>query len=170
MFSFGPDISTLQFDNQSYEYDQNGKLIPLINGNSPAKAYHNDIFKTTVGYNNQLRLNLFFKNHQYSYDEKFRISLDLGQQKDQMYFIDQYSILNSFKTKLNSKILKFNVNAAFVYEENKATNSNRIGLFNRVYQNSLLTPVSFSMLRRFFLPMVRREATASLQTIRIFIL
>ncbi|HCR76104.1 MAG TPA: hypothetical protein DIW37_06830, partial [Chryseobacterium sp.] len=107
MFSFGPDISTLQFDNQSYEYDQNGKLIPLINGNSPAKAYDNDIFKTTVGYNNQLRLNLFFKNNEYYYDEKFRISLDLGQQKDQMYFMDQYSILNSFKTKLSSKILKF---------------------------------------------------------------
>lgn len=151
MFSFGPDISNLQFDNQPYEYDLNGKLIPLINGNSSAKAYNNDIFKTTVGYNNQLRLNLFFKNNEYYYDEKFRISLDLGQQKDQMYFMDQYSILNSFKTKLSSKILKFAVDAAFVYDENKATNSNRIGLFNRVYQNSLLTPVSFSNGQKIFL-------------------
>ena len=32
MFSFGPDISTLSFDGNPYEYDENGKLIPLQNG------------------------------------------------------------------------------------------------------------------------------------------
>lgn len=143
LFSFGPDISTLGFDNQSYEYDQNGRLIPLMNGNSSAKAYKNDLFKTTVGYNNQLRLNAFIGNNSY-YNEKLRMSLDIGQQKDQMYFIDQYNIINSFKTKLSTKILKYSLNFAFNYEGNKATNSNRIGLFNRAYQNSLLTPISFS--------------------------
>lgn len=143
LFSFGPEISTLGFNHQAYEYDQNGRLIPLTNGNSPAKAYNNDLFKTTVGYNNQLRLNAFMGNNSY-YDEKLRVSLEIGQQKDQMYFIDQYNIINSFKTKLSTKILKYSLNFAFNYEENKATNANRIGLFNRVYQNSLLTPISFS--------------------------
>lgn len=152
MFSFGPDISTLQFDNQPYEYDENGKLIPLTDGNFAAKAYQNDIFKTTVGYNNQLRLSAFIKSNEYKYDDLFRISLELGQQKDQAYFIDQYSILNSLKTKLSSKILKFSLNFVFSYDENKATNSNRIGLFNRVYQNSLLTPASFSNKQDAFLP------------------
>ncbi len=152
MFSFGPDISTLQFDNQRYEYDENGRLIPLTDRNYAAKAYQNDIFKTTVGYNNQLRLNAFIKNTEYSYDDLFRISLELGQQKNQTYFIDQYSILNSLKTKLSSKILKFSLNVAFSYDENKATNSNRIGLFNRAYQNSLLTPASFSNKQNAFLP------------------
>ncbi|MET3536169.1 TonB-dependent receptor [Chryseobacterium limigenitum] len=146
LFSFGPDISTLGFDKQPYQYDQNGRLIPLANGVSSAKAYNNDLFKTTVGYNNQLRLNAFIGDNGYSYNnsDKFRLSLDLGQQKDQMYFIDQYTIINSFKTKLSTKILKYSVNFTFNYEENKATNSNRIGLLNRVYQNSLLTPISFS--------------------------
>lgn len=142
MFSFGPDISTLGFNEQPYEYDVNGQLVGLSNAVSPAKAYSNNIFKTTVGYSNQLNLNAIIKNG--GYNDDIRLSFTIGQQKDQMYFVDQYDIVNSFKTKFSSKILNFDVNAGFNYEENKATNTNRIGLFNRAYQNSLLTPVSFS--------------------------
>ncbi len=149
MFSFGPDISTLAFDHQPYPYDQNGMLVPAISENPPATAYNNELFKTTVGYSNQLRLNAFIKNEN---DEKIRISLDLGQQKNQMYFADQYNVVNTLKTKFNTKILKFDFNFAAVYEENKATNSNRAALFNRAYQNSLLTPVSFSNKQRLLLP------------------
>ncbi|MCT2562037.1 hypothetical protein [Chryseobacterium herbae] len=142
MFSFGPDISSLGFDHHPYEYDWNGRLIPVGSGISPAKAYNNDIFKTVFSYNNQLRLNTSLTKGYY--DEKLRLSVDLGQQKDQMYFMDQYSMLNTFKTKLSSKILNFSVNLGLNYDENKAVNFNRIGLFNRVYQNALLTPISFS--------------------------
>lgn len=141
MFSFGPDISSLGYDHQPYPYDVNGRLIPLADGTSPAKAYRNDIFKTVAGYNNQLRLGTTLKR---GYYEKLRLSVDLGQQKDMMYFADQYHVSNSFKTKLNTDILKFYLNFGFSYDDNKAVNSNRIGLYNRVYQNSLLTPVSFS--------------------------
>lgn len=141
MFSFGSEISTLGFDHQPYEFDQNGRLIHLSNGVSPAKAYDNDLFKTTVGFNNQLKINAFIKKE---YLEMFRLSLDLGQQKDQMYFTDQFNLINSLKTKLNANFSGFALGFAFNYEENKATNANRIGFFNRVYQNSLLTPVSFS--------------------------
>jgi hypothetical protein len=141
MFSFGPDVSTLGFDNQPYQYDQNGRLVNLSNGISPAKAYSNDLFKTTFGFNNQLRINTFLKQ---GYREIFRFALDLGQQRDQMYFIDQFNLINSLKTKLNSNFNGYMLNFGFNYEENKATNANRIGLFNRAYQNALLTPISFS--------------------------
>ncbi|KQT22584.1 hypothetical protein ASG22_15115 [Chryseobacterium sp. Leaf405] len=141
MFSFGPNISTLGFDNLPYDYDQNGRLVTISNGISPAKAYRNDLFKTTVSYNNQLKINAIVKE---DYQEIFRFSLDLGQQKDQMYFEDQFNINNFFKARFSKSFKGYSVNLAYNYEENKATNSNRIGLFNRVYQNSLLTPVSFS--------------------------
>ncbi len=141
MFSFGPDISTLGFTGQAYEYDVNGQLVDLSEGVSPAKAYNNNIFKTTVGYSNQLNVNAIIKS---GYQDDARLSFNLGQRKDQMYFIDQFDVTNSFKTKFSTKILDFNINAGFNYEENKATNTNRIGLFNRAYQNSLLTPISFS--------------------------
>lgn len=142
MFSFGPDISTLGFNGLPYEYDVNGQLVGLSNAVSAAKAYNNNIFKTTVGYSNQLNINTIIKSN--GYNEDARLSFSLGQRKDQMYFIDQFDVTNSFKTKFSTKILDFNFNAGFNYEENKATNTNRIGLFNRAYQNSLLTPVSFS--------------------------
>ncbi|WP_390454860.1 hypothetical protein, partial [Chryseobacterium sp. Alg-005] len=142
VFSFGPDISTLGYDHQPYEYDQNGRLIHLADAASLAHPYDNTIFKTTVGYNNQLKINAFIKS---GYDEKVRLSIDLSQQKNQMYFPDQYDIVNSFKTKFSSKILKYYMlNFVFNYEHNKATNTNRAGLFTRAYQNSLLAPVSFS--------------------------
>jgi hypothetical protein len=141
MFSFGPDISTLGFNGLAYEYDQNGRLIPWVNGLSRAQKYNNNLFKTTVGYNNQLNVNALIKDGN---NEKIRLSLNLGQQKNQMYFIDQFDIANTLKAKLNTNFGGYTVNLAFNYEEDKATNTNRIGLFNRVYQNSLLTPVSFS--------------------------
>ncbi|MEF9479205.1 hypothetical protein OWR28_17010 [Chryseobacterium sp. 1B4] len=148
MFSFGPDISTLGFNGLPYEYDQNGKLIPWVDGLQRAKRYDNNLFKTTVGYNNQLNVNTFIKE---GYNEKIRLSVNLGQQKNQMYFIDQFDIANTFKAKLNTELGGYYINLAFNYEEDKATNTNRIGLFNRAYQNSLLTPVSFSNEQNTFL-------------------
>ncbi len=148
MFSFGPEISTLGFDGLAYEYDQNGRLIPWVNGLQRAKKYDNSLFKTTVGYNNQLNVNAFIKE---GYKEKVRLSLNLGQQKNQMYFMDQFDIANTFKAKLNTDLAGYSINLAFHYEEDKATNTNRIGLFNRAYQNSLLTPVSFSNAENTFL-------------------
>lgn len=141
MFSFGPDLSTLGFNGLPYEYDQNGKLIPWIDGLQRAKRYNNNLFKTTVGYNNQLNVNAFI---QQGNNEKLRLALNLGQQKNQMYFIDQFDITNTLKAKLNADLGRYYINLAFNYEEDKATNTNRTGLFSRAYQNSLLTPVSFS--------------------------
>lgn len=159
MFSFGPDISTLGYDNQPYEFDRNGRLVSLSDADFAAKAYHNDIFKTTVGYNNQLRINSVLKS---GYTEKTRLSIELGQQKDQMYFSDQYDIINSIKTKLNKKFLGADLNFVMNYEENKATNSNRIGLFTRAYQNSLLTPISFSNTQGIYLINGRQRSYSQL--------
>lgn len=142
IFSFGPHISTLGYNFQPYEYDQNGKLIPLVSGMNSAKPYDNSLFSTTVGFYNQLQINSVIKRDYY--DEKLRLSLDLGQRKNQTYFISQYDINNTFKAKLTGILLKFNLQALFDVNETKATNSNRVGLFNRAYQESLLTPISFS--------------------------
>ncbi|MFP3597120.1 hypothetical protein [Chryseobacterium sp. SIMBA_029] len=141
MFSFGPDISTLGFDHQPYDYDHNGRLVGLSNAASLANVYDNDLFKTTFSYSNQLKINAFIREEDV---ERWRLSLELGQQKRQTYFMDQFNDFNFFKAKLKRNIQGYFFNVGFTYEDNKATNTNRAGLFNRAYQNALLTPVSFS--------------------------
>lgn len=141
MFSFGPDISTMAYDDLPYPYDKNGRLVLWNNGLQRAKSYHNELFKTMVEHSNQLNFSAFIKQGDV---EKIRLALDLKQQKNQLYFVDQFNIANSLKTKLSTNFGGYMVDISFNYEENKATNTNRIGLFNRMYQNSLLTPVSFS--------------------------
>jgi hypothetical protein len=148
MFSFGPEISTLGFDNSAYQYDNSGKLIPFSNGISPAKIYDNSIFQEAVSFNNQLNFNVIFKKN---YSEKLRLSVDFGQEKNESYLQKQFDISKNFKTKLSGSILGFHLNAAFNFDENKATNTNRIGLYNRAYQNSLLTPISFSNAQKIYL-------------------
>ncbi|MBD8082739.1 TonB-dependent receptor [Chryseobacterium caseinilyticum] len=142
IFSYGPDISTLAYNFQPYDYDINGQLVPLLSGMPSAKPYNNSLFSTTVGFHNQLQINAFIKSE--DYNEKVRFSMDFGQHKNQTYFISQYDINNTFKAKVNANVLKFKVQALFDFDETKATNTNRIALFNRAYQESLLTPISFS--------------------------
>ncbi len=148
IFSFGPDISTLGYDGQSYEYDLNGKLIPISSGLSSTKIYDNDIFRTVFSHRNQLNINAIFRKE---YDEKLRLALDFGQERNQYYLKDQFDNTNNFKVKLSGKFLNFYLNSAFNYSQNKASNSNRIGLFTRAYQNSLLTPISFSNAQNVYL-------------------
>ncbi|MGJ8734546.1 MAG: SusC/RagA family TonB-linked outer membrane protein [Cellulophaga sp.] len=49
-FSWGPEISSLEFDGSDYPYDQGGRLVPAGTGNGiPAKAYDNlTFFKTGI--------------------------------------------------------------------------------------------------------------------------
>lgn len=141
IFSYGPDISTLAYNFQPYDYDINGQLIPISSGMVSAKPYDNSLFSTTVGFHNQLQINTFIKGED---QEKIRLSLDLGQHKNQTYFISQYDTNNTFKAKVNANVLKFKIQALFHLDETKATNTNRAALFNRAYQESLLTPISFS--------------------------
>ncbi|KAA0128441.1 hypothetical protein FY557_09265 [Chryseobacterium sp. SN22] len=149
MFSFGPNIVELGFNNQSYEYDVNGKLVPLSDGIFPAKAYRNDLFKTMVGFSNQLKINVVVKK---GYYETLRLSVDLGQHKDPMYFNDQVTVTSNVKARANANIKGYALNAAFAYDENMATDANRTGLFNRMYRNALLTPISFSNEQSILLP------------------
>lgn len=58
-FSWGPLIRTLAFDGSSYPYDQNGRLVPLSNGNTPAKQYDaTSLFKTGHLISNELIIGL----------------------------------------------------------------------------------------------------------------
>lgn len=67
-FSWGPAISTLEFDgDNSYPYDNGGRLVPTGTGNgTPAKAYDNLTFFKT-GVSNDLNINVSGGNEKVKY-------------------------------------------------------------------------------------------------------
>ena len=142
MFSFGPEISTLGFDGNSYQYDVNGRLVPKNNSISPAKIYNNSILQNTQKSSTFLSINSYYEREN---SKKFNLGLDLGWVREDLLIKDQFQDTKNFGISLGKNGIFKNHNLSFNYKfnEQKATYTNRIGLFNRVYQNSLLTPISF---------------------------
>jgi len=141
MFSFGPDISTLGFDGNPYQYDINGRLVSKNNSVSPTKIYDNSILQKTQKSSTFLSINSYYERE---HRKKFNLGLDLGWIREDLLIKDQFQDTKNLGVSLSKNIFD-NYNLSFNYKFNnqKATNTNRIGLFNRVYQNSLLAPISF---------------------------
>ncbi len=140
-FSYGPDISTLGFDGVPNPYDQNGNLVAIQNSQSVAKIYDNNIIKPLIKFSNFLSLNSVYKEDN---QETLGFKIKLGQIKDPLYFSDQFYRENQLGSTVNFNVWETKFNLQYQYNKVKATNSNRVGLFNRVYENSLLTPISFN--------------------------
>lgn len=141
MFSFGPDISTMGFNGNPYEYDINGSLVNQNNSISPAKIYNNSIIQNTQKSSTFFSLNSYYEREG---RKKMELGLDLGWVREDLSVKNQFQDNKSFGISLGKNIFQ-NHKLTFNYKfnEDKATNTNRIGLFNRAYQNSLLTPISF---------------------------
>lgn len=141
MFSFGPQISTLGFDGNPYEYDVNGRLVAKSKSISPAKAYNNSILQNTQKSSAFLSINSYYEKDK---SRKWNAGLDLGWVREDLLIKDQFQDTKNLGISLGKNIFnKHKLSFNYKFNEQKATNTNRIGLFNRAYQNSLLTPISF---------------------------
>ena len=147
-FSYGPEISTLGFDGIANQFDINGNLVPIQNAKNPSRIYDNTIIKPLFKFSNFLNINGAYKEDN---EEIFGLKLKFGQAKEPLYFIDQFSRENQFAGTISSEIVNTKIKLQYQYNENKATNTNRIGLFNRIYQNALSTPISFENKQNEFL-------------------
>lgn len=141
MFSFGPDISTLGFDGNPYTYDINGRLTDRNKSISPAKIYDNSVLQNTQKTSNFLSINSYFEKNG---SKKWNAGLEFGYVREDLLIKDQFQDTKNFglslaKNILNGHDLSFN----YKFNNQKATNTNRTGLFNRAYQSALLTPISF---------------------------
>lgn len=141
MFSFGPDISTLNFDGNPYEYDINGRLIPSQNGMKSAQIYKNKILQNSIKTSNQLTVNTAIT---FADLHLFTSKLDLGSTKENSLFRDNFTNNNRLNISIFRNFENIKITFGYKLNEEKATNSNRIGYFNRLFQNALLTPISFS--------------------------
>lgn len=141
MFSFGPDISSLGFDENPYSYDVNGRLVSKASSLSPAKTYNNSILQNTQKSSTFLSINSHYIKDN---SRKWNAGLDLGWVREDLIVKDQFQDSKNLGISLGTSIMKdHQLSFNYKFNEQKATNTNRIGLFNRAYQNALLTPISF---------------------------
>jgi hypothetical protein len=142
LFSFGPNIHSLEFDGSSYPYDQNGKLVTVGSGNgNAATAYPLSVLRTAVflsqSLNIQGTLTRAAKNN-------WTFGLKLGQTNEHTFIRDNKNSSKNIAVTAATPIRWLTISGTYTYWKNKFSNSNRNGFLNRVYQNSLLNPISFS--------------------------
>lgn len=142
LFSYGPDIHSLEFDGSNYPYDQNGRLVPLGTGNGkPATAYDNSIFRTAVAHSHQLKLN----GELFRYGKRtWNFGLKLGQNNENTIIKENKSISQTLGADIGTSIKWLSIKSSYLYNHNRLSNGNRAGFLNRAYQHALLTPSSFS--------------------------
>ena len=139
VFSYGPNLNALEYDGSNYSFDENGKLVPLGDGNGKvANAYDNSILNTTV----KTFQNVFF-------------NVDAGEWSTGLDYSHKTSedIFGQIRSNSDNITLKFNSNQnynrklgweAFVKYGNQINNQPNInGFANNLLLNTWITPVTF---------------------------
>lgn len=148
VFSYGPQLSSLQFDGNAYPYDQNGRLVPIGNGvNSPAIAYDNSIFENVIKTKNTLFFNVS--------TAKNILALEYTDNRTEDIFKTERSRYNEVSFRYNTaKNWDANVKwDAFIrYGQTVDNQPNLNGFLNTLLLNAWATPASFDTNQGIILP------------------
>jgi len=138
-YSYGPSINNLEYDGSNYLYDVNGRLVQNGSGNGmKPMPYSNSIFRTGSLLSQSLVVQTRYVNKG-TYITKFK----LGQNDEQTVIKRNKNSGTNFSLSEDVALRLATISASFTNSTEKFSNSNRNGFLNRVYQNSLLTPISF---------------------------
>jgi uncharacterized membrane protein len=141
LFSYGPAISSLEYNGSAYPYDINGMLVPRGSGNGMAAGvYGNSVLRTGVLFSQALNIQA---NHYVNGVTNWNSTLRIGNSAERMFIEGNRNTSQSLMASFKAIIAEASVTATYSHLRNKFSNSNRNGFLNRVYQNALLTPVSF---------------------------
>lgn len=143
MFSYGPALSSLEYDGSNYAYDENGKLVAAGTGNGrAANGYNNSIFRTASLLSQFLRVQA-----QYRTSRNLLLSgtVKLGNSRENTFVRYNNNTSNSLSGILEAKWKKLTIIGNYNFLRDEFSNSNRYGFLHRVYQNALLSPVSFDV-------------------------
>jgi hypothetical protein len=141
LFSYGPQLQSLEFDGSIYPYDINGRLVPLANGNGKKPAgYNNSLFRTGSLIKNSVILQAKYKHRS---QQVLLLILKAGQARGRSIISDNKNKADNFSASAEGTIKRIKITTQYAYQQERFTHYNRTGFLNRAYQNSLLTPVSF---------------------------
>jgi hypothetical protein len=141
MFSYGPAVNTREYDGSNYAYDANGKLVSAGTGNgTPANIYNNAIFRTASLFSQSLRMQ---GRYMVGGKQVLNGAIKIGQTRENTFIKYNKNTARNLNASLETIIKKLNITGAYTFLQDEFSNPNRNGFLNRVYQNALLTPVSF---------------------------
>lgn len=140
-YSFGPDINTLEYDGSSYAYDVNGRLVPRGSGNGKAaRPYANDFFRTGSDVKQSLNLQARYMR---SYQQAVLAKLRLGHSMETLFIPGHKNNSRDLMASVEASVGKFGFTGSYRTAKTEYTRSNRTGILNRLYEDALLTPISF---------------------------
>jgi hypothetical protein len=143
LFSYGPSVQDLEYGGSAYAYDTNGKLVPAGTGDGKKAApYNNSIFRTGHMTSHYLTLQANIKKA--SSIPLWAFSLKAGANAETTVIQDNRNTSHSIFTSAERYLQKFSIAGSYSYFSSRFSNDNSYGFLNRVYQNALQTPVSFS--------------------------
>ncbi len=141
MFNYGPSLNILEFDGNNYPYDVNGKLVANGMGSGiKAKDYNNSVFRTAVLFSNSITLQT---KYQHDYRHAISTGFTAGQSSGNTFILDNKNKSNNISASLEATSKEFTISGTYGYQQQNFSNGNVGGFLNRVYQNAMLTPISF---------------------------
>jgi hypothetical protein len=148
IFSYGPNLNSLEFDGSNYIYDNNGRLVTLGNGTGvSSKQYNNSVLNTAI---NRFT-NVYFDVE----TNKWTTGIDFSHNNTDDIFGRAQKINNdlaiNFKT-LNDNSEKLNWKSFVKYSNWKNNQPNINGFRNNLLLNAWVTPVSFDNSQGSILP------------------
>lgn len=145
LLSYGPSIHTLEYDGSIYDWDQNGRLIPGGGGNDgggkKASPYSNSILRNGASIITAVSL---FTRYRKNGNSLFSTTLRAADGREQTIVRGNNNRTGNFSFITDWQRHSTSISITFSIREERSTHSNRNGFLNRVYQNSMTTPVSFS--------------------------
>lgn len=105
-----------------------------------APVYHHPVFRTAALFSQAFNLQADLLRNRIV---RWNLDLKLGQSKEQTFIRENENSAKNLGITLNAFTAGHKISGSYSYLDNRFTNSNRNGFLNRVYRNSLLTPVSF---------------------------
>jgi hypothetical protein len=159
LFSYGPHINTLEYDGSSYLYDANGRIVQAGLGNGKKiLPYNNSILRTGSSIGQHFTFNAKYKKN---YQPIFTHYLKAGHSSDHTFIKTNNNESYYFATSAETIIKRFSFSGSYSLKQEEFSHSNRNGFLNRVYQSSLLTPISFSNSQGYTIGNTQRSYSAN---------
>jgi hypothetical protein len=153
-FSYGPSINSLYYDGSQYTYDSNGRLTTSNDGSPKARPYNNNILGTGLLFSQSLNTQIkLFK----AYSNYWDFNVLANQSSENLIIANNKNTAQNISVTTSRRRNKFQYSGTYFYLHNQFSNSNRNGLLNRAYQNSLITPISFNNKENTALPNGQRS-------------